>query len=151
MTRLTPWWRRTLVTVHVGASVGLLGVDAGVLGLAVVGVRGADPDTVYPAAALLGTVLLVPLAVTGLVTGLLLGWLTPWGLFRHWWVTAKLALTLAGTVAALVVLRPALDRLAVAADPAGRVFLVRASSGACVVLLVALVLSVHKPFGRIRR
>ena len=28
------------------------------------------------------------------LTGLLLSWKTPWGFFKHWWVTVKLALTL---------------------------------------------------------
>ena len=87
-------------------------------------------------------------------TGVLLGLLTPWGLLRHWWVTVKLALTTAGAVLSLVVLTPALTALA---DGAGgssplaqRLELVRDSGAASVVLLVTLVLSVYKPFGRLR-
>jgi hypothetical protein len=81
----------------------------------------------------------------------LLGLLTPWGLFRHWWVTVKLALTTAGAVLSLVVLTPALAGLA--DGPGGgfgrRLELVRNSGAASVVLLTTLVLSVYRPFGRV--
>jgi hypothetical protein len=153
--RLAPRWRKLLLTTHVGASVGLLGTDATVLLLAVTGAQGRDPGAVYPAAQLIGSRLLVPAALLSLVTGVLLGLLTPWGLFRHWWVTAKLVLTTAGAVLSLVVLTPALTGLA---DAAGgpvaftqRLELVRDSGAASLVLVATLVLSVYKPFGRVRR
>src|SRR3954469_12310239 len=115
--RLAPRWRKLLLITHIGSSVGLLGTDATVLLLAVTGARGGDPAAVYPAARLIGSMLLVPAALLSLTTGVLLGLLTPWGLFRHWWVTAKLALTTAGAVLSLVVLTPALKGLA--AGPGG--------------------------------
>jgi len=151
--RLAPRWRRLLLTAHIGASVGLLGTDATVVLLAVTGARGADPAHVYPAAELIGSLLLVPAALLSLLTGVLLGLLTPWGLFRHWWVTVKLVLTTAGAVLSLVVLTPALAGLADATGPVPfgpRLELVRDSGAASLVLLGALVLSVYKPFGRIR-
>jgi hypothetical protein len=149
--RLPPRWRKLLLTTHIGASVGLLGTDAAVLLLAVTGARGRNPSAVYPAAELIGSLLLVPAALLSLGTGVLLGLLTPWGLFRHWWVTAKLALTTAGAVLSLVVLTPALTGLAAdAGSGTQRLELVRDSAAASVVLLVTLVLSVYKPFGRIR-
>ena len=153
--RLPPRWRKLLLVAHVATSVGLLGADAGVLLLAVAGARGADPRAVYPAAHLLGTELLVPLALASLVTGVALGLLTPWGLLRHWWVALKLVLTLAGTVLALTVLVPALTGLTGAAAGgkpplADRLYLVRDCSAASVVLLATLALSVYKPFGRLR-
>ena len=155
--RLSPRWRRWLLTLHIGSSVALLGADAAVLTLDVGGALGRDPVGIYPAASLIGTALLVPLALTSLASGTVLGLLTPWGLVRHWWVAIKLVLTLAGTVLALTVLTPA---LAGAADVAlagaefstgARLEVLRNSAAASVVLLVTLVLSVHKPFGRIRR
>src|SRR5215212_8305269 len=93
--RLSPRSRKLLLTLHIGSSVGLLGTDATVLLLAVTGARGGAPAAVYPAARLIGSLVLVPAALLSLTTGVLLGVLTPWGLFRHWWVTAKLALTTA--------------------------------------------------------
>jgi hypothetical protein len=154
--RLAPRWRKLLLTAHVGTSVGLLGTDATVLLLAVTGARGSDPAAVYPAAQVIGALLLVPLALTSLASGTALGLLTPWGLFRHWWVTLKLVLTTAGAVLALLVLTPALVGLADAAREGGpiplgeRLELVRDSGAASLVLLTALVLSVYKPFGRLR-
>src|SRR5215218_4888103 len=149
--RLAARWRKLLLTTHIGASVGLLGTDATVLLLAVTGAQGRDPGAVYPAARLIGSLVLVPAALLSLTTGVLLGLLTSWGLFRHWWVTAKLALTTAGAVLSLVVLTPALEGLA--EGPGGtfaaRLELVRDSGAASVVLLTTLVLSVYKPFGRV--
>ena len=151
--RLSPRWRKLLLTTHIGSSVGLLGTDATVLLLAVRGAQGSDPASVYPAAQLIGSMLLVPAALLSLLTGVLLGLLTPWGLFRHWWVLTKFALTTAGAVLSLVVLTPALTSLADAAGgalPLGqRPELVRDSGAASAVLLTALVLSVYKPLGRI--
>ena len=150
--RLAPPWRKLLLTTHIGASVGLLGTDATVLLLAVTGARGREPAAVYPAAQLIGSLVLVPAALLSLASGVLLGLLTPWGLFRHWWVTAKLALTTAGAVLSVVVLTPALAGAAAGGSvpSAQRLELVRDSAAASVVLLVTLVLSVYKPFGRVR-
>src|SRR5215213_233249 len=132
--RLSPRWRRWLLTLHIGSSVALLGADGAVLTLDVAGALGRDAVGIYPAASLIGTALLVPLALTSLLSGAALGLLTPWGLVTHWWVAIKLALTLAGTEL----------------STGERLEVLRNSAGASVVLLVTLVLSVHKPFGRIR-
>ncbi|MCW2676596.1 MAG: hypothetical protein JWR70_1636 [Modestobacter sp.] len=153
--RLPPRWRKLLLTVHVAGSVGLLGTDATVVALGVAGLRGSDPRTVYPAAELIGTTLLLPLVLVALTSGVALSLLTPWGLLRHWWVAVKFALTVAGTVLAFLVLVPALG---VAADAARagtvlaavpRLQLVRDAGAASVVLLTTVALSVHKPFGRL--
>src|SRR3954447_21286760 len=154
--RLSKRWRRWLLTLHIGSSVALLGADGAVLTLDVAGALGRDAGGIYPAAALIGTALLVPLALISLASGTAMGLLTPWGLVTHWWVAIKLALTLAGTVLALTVLTPALAGAADAALAGGelstgdRLEVLRNSAAASVVLLVTLVLSVHKPFGRIR-
>lgn len=152
---MSPRWRIFLRTLHVVASMGLLGADASVLALAIAGWFGSAPLTIYPAAHLIGAMLVVPLALLALISGTVLGALTPWGLLRHWWVLIKFVLTLGGTVLALFVLIPALHTAAAAAvatttvsDPFA---LVKDSGGACGVLLVTAVLAYYKPFGRIRR
>jgi hypothetical protein len=155
--RMPPPLRKLLLVVHLIGSLGLLGTDLTVLLLSTAGATGAEPRTVYPAADLIGSTLLVPLAFVALGTGVLQGLLTPWGLFRHWWVTLKFVLTLAGTVLALLVLTPALDAAAQATlagarlPSRDRLMLVRDSGAASVVLVVTVLLSVYKPFGRIRR
>jgi hypothetical protein len=153
--RLSPTWRKALLTTHVISSVGLLGADAAVLALVFAGWRGSEPPTAYPAAHLLGQALILPLALLALTTGTALGLLTPWGLLRHWWILIKLVLTAAGTVLALFVLIPTLDAAAVdalarrpLADPFA---LVKDSVGACGVLIATILLAYYKPFGRLRR
>lgn len=152
--RLTPRWRKAMLTIHLVSSVGLLGADCAVLALAVTGWLGADPVTVYPAAHLLGSVLILPFALAALVTGVLLGLLTRWGLFRHWWVVISLVFTVAGTVLAILVLVPSLDAAATTAAagqvPADRLGIVKDSSAAASVLILTTVLSVFKPLGRLR-
>jgi hypothetical protein len=156
--RLSPPWRKALMTGHLISSLGLLGCDLTVLTLGIAGSYGADPVTVYPAAYLIGLVLLVPLALVSLVTGVLQGLLTPWGLARYWWVVGKFVLTVAGVLLGLFVLTPQLALMADAAtsmpgvgpSAVARSNTVMDSAAASIVLLVIVVLSVYKPFGRLR-
>ncbi|MEU1599224.1 hypothetical protein ABZ468_42100 [Streptomyces sp. NPDC005708] len=154
-TLLPPQWRKVLRAAHVTVSVGLLGSDAAVLALASAGRLGSDPVTVYPAAHLIGELLLLPLAVLALATGVALGLLTPWGLLRYWWVVMSLAVTAAGTGLATFVLVPGLGAAATAAlarhPVADATGLVRDSGAACCVLIATVVLSYVKPFGTVRR
>lgn len=156
--QLKPPWRKLLLSVHLIVSVGLLGSDAAVLLLCIAGARGSDPSTVYPAASLIASVLLVPLALLALATGVILGLLTPWGIVRYWWVAISLALTVAGIVLGAFVLVPTLGAAADAATAApgaqvlsvDRLGLVKDTSAASIVLIVTVLLSVYKPFGRLR-
>jgi hypothetical protein len=154
-TLLPPQWRKVLRAAHVTVSVGLLGSDAAVLALASAGRLGSDPVTVYPAAHMIGELLLLPLAVLALATGVALGLLTPWGLLRYWWVVMSLAVTAAGTGLATFVLVPGLGAAATAAlarhPVADATGLVRDSGAACCVLIATVVLSYVKPFGTVRR
>ena len=149
--RLPPRWRKLLLIAHVIGGVGWLGAELVLLALAISGARGTDPQTIYPAAAYIGTWVVAPLAVLSLCTGLLQGPLTPWGLVTHWWVTIKLVLTavMTGLVffALLPALRAAVGESLTAAD---RVNLVVAPSVASSLLLLNTVLAVYKPGGRIR-
>lgn len=156
--QLKPPWRKLLLSVHVIVSVGLLGSDAAVLLLCIAGARGSDPRTIYPAASLIASGLLVPLALLALATGIILGLLTPWGIVRYWWVAISLALTVAGIVLGTLVLVPTLGAAADAAIAVpgaqalsvDRLGLVKDTSAASVVLIVTVLLSIYKPFGRLR-
>jgi hypothetical protein len=83
ITTLSAPWRKVLLTMHVTTTVTVLGADQ-VLLLGISSLSGADPRTIYPAADLVGTQLIAPLAVFGLGTGVLLGVITPWGLLQYW-------------------------------------------------------------------
>lgn len=111
--------------------------------------------SLYVAMEVLGTAVLLPLAVASLVTGLVQSLGTSWGLFRHWWVIVKLSLTVLSTV--VVAYTTTLTALADAArDPAGHLGVLPSSSpvphsgAALLVLLAAAALSVFKPKGLTR-
>jgi hypothetical protein len=147
-----------LLVAHVAASVSLLGADLTLLALNISGARGADPGAVYPAARLIATWLAAPLAVVSLGTGLLQGLTTSWGLVRHSWVTVKLAITALLTVVLLLVLVPALGRVAdLATGPtpqlisnAQRLPLAIAPTAAAALLTLNIVLAIYKPRWRVR-
>jgi hypothetical protein len=91
-------------------------------------------------------------------TGVLLGLLTPWGLLRYWWVTAKLTITAVLSGAVLFVLIPRLGAAATAVStPAAtplatseRLPLVIAPAVASTLLLLMVALAIYKPGGRLR-
>lgn len=151
---LSPRWRKALLTVHIATAVAWLGVDAVLLTLGLAGLRGADPAVVYPAAALVGSVLLAPLSVAVWVFGLLSGLLTRWGVLTWWWVVVKFTVTTVMVGLVLFRLTPMLRSAGElgAALPAGaRSDLLAAPIVSGSLLLLTVVLSTYKPWGRLRR
>ena len=154
--KLSPRWHKLLLTVHVATAVSVLGTDLVLLVLGISSVRGADPQTIYPAAHLVAIWLLAPLATLALGTGVLLGLLTQWGLLRYWWVTIKLTLTAVLTGVILFVLVPSLGVAANAATAAQtftdaeRLPLVVAPAAGVTLLILIVVLAIYKPPWRLR-
>ena len=153
--------RKFALTAHVICSVGLLGAIAGFLALAVAGLTSQNDQTVraaYLAMDLIARSVIVVLAFASLLTGLIQSAGTPWGLFRHYWVLAKLLLTVFATIVLLV----KMELIAYAAGLSAETTLSRAdlraaglqlvihASGGLLVLLVPAVLSVCKPPGMTR-
>lgn len=156
---MSPALRKAALTAHVTSSVGWLGSVTAFLALAVAGLASDDDQTVravYVAMEVLGWTVLVPLAVAALATGLAQSLGTPWGLFRHYWVLLKLAMTVLAT-AVLLLYTTTLTYLADAASQPATVGRdvgvlpsaspVLHSGAALIVLLVAACLSVYKPRG----
>jgi uncharacterized membrane protein len=147
---MSPPVRRTVVTVHIVASVGLLGDAAGFLAIAV---RAATTDDPVPAASayqlldMFSILFGIPLSMLSLATGLALGFGTKWGVLRHWWVTAKLLAILSVILVGAFVLGPS---IAVMRHGAGgrEAALVIASAYQVLALTLATALSVFKPGGR---
>lgn len=157
---LRPGPRKILLVVHVTVSVGMLGAVAVFLALAIVGVASRDPQlarVVYPSLGLIARWVILPLVLASLLIGVVQSLVTPWGLFRHWWVVAKLAVNLF-VAAVLLVQMPGIGFLAdtVASNlPIDTLFGVRMSfvihaAGGLVALLIPMVLSVYKPRGLTR-
>ena len=158
---LPPRLRNLLLTAHITASVGWLGSVAAFLVLAVTGLASRDAQTVraaYLAMELVTGLVIVPLSIASLATGFVQSLGTRWGLLRHYWVVAKLLLTVLATV--IVLLQT--GTIGYLAEMAGaralasgdlhelRTSMVVHAGGGLVVLLTTTVLSVYKPQGNTR-
>ena len=153
--------RKLALTAHVTSSVGWLGAVATSLALAVAGLVSEEPQTVrgaYVNLELLGWYVLVPSSLASLLTGLVSSLGTSWGLFRYYWVVAKLVINVFATVVLLMYMQSLdyLARLAVQTAAGGDLGGLRSSSpllhaaAALLLLLVATVLGIYKPKGLTR-
>jgi hypothetical protein len=158
---MTPGLRKFALTAHVTSSVGWLGAVAGFLALAVAGLTRQDAQMVraaYLAMELTAWFVIVPLSLASLLTGLVQSLGTTWGLFRHYWVLAKLLIAILSSIVLLLHMRPisliagvAAETALSSADLRGlRIQLVADAGAALLVLLVATTLSVYKPRGMTR-
>lgn len=155
---LGPRLRKLVLTAHVVTSVGWLGAIAAFLVLAIVGMTSDDAQLVrglYLASEPLALFVIVPLGIGSLLTGLIQSLGTHWGLVRHYWVIAKLAITiLAGLILALYTrtVDHVSDVAASGADLAtmrSASYVLHSGSGG-VLLLLATMLAVYKPRGLTR-
>lgn len=159
---MAPRVRKFALTAHVAFSVGWLGAVTSFLVLAVASLVTDDAELVrgaYLTMEVTSWYVLVPLSLASLLTGLVQSLGTRWGLFRHYWVLAKLVINVFATLV-LLLYTSTLGSLAdVAADTTlSNADLLRTRSpsalihagGALVLLLGATVLSVYKPAGMTR-
>jgi hypothetical protein len=152
MAKLSPSWRKAVLTTHVASAVGWLGVDLVQLTLGIAGLTGAaDAAVVYPAFGLIGTVLFVPLSFLVWLVGVVNALYTPWRLFVHWWVVVKLAVVTLMLFLVVFALYPMLREawtLGAATPTRTRINLVVAPSVSTSLLIFATILSTYKPWGR---
>jgi len=152
--------RKLALTAHVTFSVGWMGAVACFLALAIAGLTGREDQAVraaYVAMNVATWAVILPLCLASLLTGLIESLLTPWGLFRHYWVIAKLVLTALATIVLLAHTQP-IGLLAHAAAhgtlaaevQSVRVQLLVDAAAALSVLLLATVLAIYKPRGLTR-
>jgi hypothetical protein len=102
---MSPTIRKLALTAHVTCSLGWIGTVAAFLVLSIAGLKGREIETVraaYLAMNLVGVYAIVPLSVAALLTGIIQSLGTPWGLFRQYWVVAKLVLTIGATLLLLL-------------------------------------------------
>lgn len=144
--RLSPRLRRTVLTVHIVVSVGLLGDVAAVLAVNVRAATTGDPALAAASYELLQmfTVLFgIPLSMLSLATGLALGAGTKWGVLRYRWVASKLLLIVSVIVAGALVLGP--QTAAMRSGGGSEAALIAASAWDVLALTLATGLSVFKP------
>jgi Predicted integral membrane protein (DUF2269) len=152
MKRLSPSLRRAVLSVHIVASVGLLGTCAALVALNVRAATTADATlaaATYELLTMFSLLFGIPLSFASLASGLALGLGSKWGVLRYRWVTAKLLLNVSVIVAGAVVLGP---QTAAMVDGAGgsEVALVLGNIYDVLALGLATSLSVYKP-GRARQ
>ncbi|MBU2666115.1 hypothetical protein KOI35_21605 [Actinoplanes bogorensis] len=152
-------YRKLWLILHILSASAWIGIDVIVAVLVGVGFLSDDPGRRGLAYEALGTFIVWPMLVSGLlslITGVVLGLGTKWGLIRYWWVAVKLVANVLLCTLILVLLRPGM--------PAVQAYGVRLSAGEDVsfdipslimppivslsLLTVATVLSVYKPWGR---
>jgi hypothetical protein len=155
---MTPRIQKLMLTAHVVSTVGWMGAIAAFLALAATGLTSHEArlvDSAYVAMKLIGWSVIVPLGLCSLVTGLVQSLGTAWGLFRHYWVLLKFALTVVATI--LLLLHMGLvDRLANVANEIAMssshlhglgIQIMADAAAAIAVLIVNTVLSIYKPRG----
>lgn len=160
---MTPRVRQAALTVHVVVSVGWLGSVATFLALSIAGLTSADAQVMrsaYLSMDLIGRFVLVPLSLAATASGLFQALATPWGLFKHYWVTVKFVLTVLSTLllllhqfTAVATAAERISRAALGSLPREEVGslgtqLVFDAGLALLVLIAITVLSVFKPWGR---
>lgn len=152
------WLRKLALVIHIITSVGWLGAVAVFLALAITGLNSQDAFLVsgaYLAMDVTVTYIIVPLSIASLVSGLIQSLGTSWGLFRHYWVIAKLLIT---AVSTFLLLNHTQGVSYVADVAAGMILgstdlrylreqLVIEAAGAIVALFATTLLSVYKPRG----
>jgi hypothetical protein len=151
---MSPGARKLSLTLHVVSSVGWLGAVIAYLVLVIPTLKVSDSPaltTAFTAMNAVGWYAIVPLCLSSLITGLIESLGTPWGLFRHYWVTIKLVLTAFSTFILLrhmgAVNRVAERAIAGGAIPADKApFVVHPAVG-LIVLVIATVLAIYKPWG----
>jgi hypothetical protein len=160
--RLGARMRKGVLVVHIVSAGAWIGIDV-VMGIIIFTALLTEDDNTralcYRALELFAV---WPLFTTGLVclaSGIVLGIGTKWGLVRYWWVAIKLALNIVLTTLVLVALRPGVIEAAeqgrrfAAGEPASLAVgdLIFPPIVSPTALLIAFVLAVFKPWGRIRK
>ena len=158
---MSPGLRKFTLTAHVTSSVGWLGAVGTFLMLGIVGLSSRDREivrAVYLSMNLIGQFVVVPLSFATLITGLIESLGTQWGLFRHYWVLVKFTLTVGATILLLLhqftavagVARRVSETSVDSLPDVGRLGtqLIFDAGLAVIVLLIATVLSIYKPWGR---
>lgn len=167
MRKATKRTKQLLDVLHIGSSVGWLGVGIAQLTINVVALTTAHPEVQHTAHEIAHTLDRWPLTIlslTALATGVLLGLKTKWGLLRYWWVAAKLTLSCALLILVPIVVGgwvlEAIDLTA--STPPGdsasasdgyavvRAELLASSIVIFTTLAFMLTITVVKPWGRIR-
>src|SRR5215207_3631828 len=160
--RLGTRMRKGVLIVHIVSAGVWIGIDVVMAVFIFTALLANDDNTKALCFRALELFAVWPLLTAGLLclaTGILLGLGSRYGLVRYWWVATKLALNLVLSTLVLVALRPGVVELADEGrrwedgEPASLATgtLVFPPIVSTTAVLVAMVLSIFKPWGRLRR
>lgn len=148
--RPRPAIRKTILVIHIAASVALMGEVWALVVLNLSATLTGEAGLARTAYRLMERLVFaggIPLSLTALASGIALALAGGWGLTRHIWLLAKLLLLIAVICVGIFLFDPA--GMAAADPPAGaRWGQVGAVAAQLVMLLTATTLSVFKPRGR---
>jgi hypothetical protein len=154
--------RKGVLVVHIVSGGAWIGIDVAmgvVIFTALLAEDGNTRALCYRALELFAVWPLLTAGLLSLASGIVLGLGTKWGLIRYWWVAIKLVLNVVLVALVPVLLRPQVIEMA----EQGRRFMAGEAASLAVgdlifppivspsALLVAFVLAVFKPWGRIRK
>lgn len=154
--------RKAVLLVHVLSAAAWLGIDLALGILVVVALSTEDVNTAGIAVQAIDVFAIWPMfgaSVVCLTSGVVLGLGSKYGLVRYWWVAIKLVLNVGMSLLIAFALRPGVAEAArigermLAGDPSAAVpdGLIHPVIVAPTLLLFAYVLSVFKPWGRVRK
>lgn len=155
--RMSQPWRKFVLTLHVGTSVGWLGAALAMLILTITAMVTTEPEIRHAAYTFMhinDLAMMIPLGYSAFITGILLALGTNWGLFKYYWIVVKLVLTtlilIFAGVFTQVWVREAITVTTDggSADALGIYLLVNAISFS-VVFWTTTTLSTYKPWGKI--
>jgi len=153
--------RKFVLSVHITFSVGWLGALVGYLALVTTGLNSEITQTIssaYIATELIGWFVILPACLGSLLSGLILSLGSSWGLFRYYWILIKFLLSVGASFLLLLHMQqisllaelasktplPNIELRELATD------LIIKAAIALLVLLIAITLSVYKPWGLTR-
>ena len=160
--RLGARTRKALLAVHIASAGAWIGIDVVIAVFVFTAVFSDDDSTkalCYRALELFAVWPLLTVGVLSLASGVLLGLGSRYGLLRYWWVAVKLGLNLMLTALVLVGLQPVVENAAERAREFAAGGAAELAVGDLIyppivsptALLIAVVLAVFKPWGRVRR
>ena len=160
--RLGTRMRKTVLVVHIVSAGAWIGIDVVMAVFVFTALLAADDNTRALCYRALELFVIWPLLTAGLVclaSGVVLGLGTKYGLVRYWWVAIKLVLNIVLTALVPLALRPEVSKAAeqgrqfAAGEPASLTVgnLIFPPIVSPTALLIAVVLAVFKPWGRIRK
>ena len=149
-----------MLTTHLGSTLGWFGAVAAFLALAIVGLSEQNEQVVrgiYVAMDRSAWLVILPFCFLSSISGIAQSLGTKWGLFKHYWIIVKLALTTVATVILLLHMQPISQiadmamkmPISGAQFTAVKVQLIANAAAALLVLAAITAISVYKPWGKV--